>query len=307
MDIRPTHRRALRTAPLLSLVLGAGLAVPFALPGPADAATTTTTTTTATTTSNTATAGFDTTGRTVVYTAGAGQANEATVTASTAAGSDRITYVIDDVAPIDVTTGCAHPDAADPTRVSCTVTTVESQDPYASLKVNAGDGDDTVTYDNTTGQTYYYAAIDLGAGADRLTDTGSVDGNSVRGGAGDDTIGVGRAAVVLGDDGADTVTAKGGGAVVLGGADNDTLTATGDGSSVSGGDGDDEIRGGAKDQNLAGDAGHDTIRAGAGNDHLDGGEGDDILYGGKGDDTLYGGPGTDELHGGPGTNVIVQD
>ncbi|MHB9757150.1 calcium-binding protein [Streptomyces sp. BYX5S] len=292
MHSRPTaRRRVLRTASLLPLLLGAGLvAAPAALAAPGAPAT----------------AGFDTTGRTVVYAAADGQANEATVTA-TAAGPDRITYVIDDVVPIDVTTGCAHPDAADPTRVSCTVTTVESQDPYAGLKLGLGDGDDRVTYANDTDQTYYFASVDLGDGADTLTDTGSVDGNAVRGGAGDDTLAVGEAAVVLGDDGADTVTAKGGGAVVLGGAGDDILTATGDGSSVSGGEGDDDIRGGAQGQNLAGDAGDDLINGGDGNDFLDGGDGADTLYGGKGDDTLHGGPGVDLLIGGPGADVVAQD
>ncbi|MET9495739.1 calcium-binding protein [Streptomyces sp. NPDC006552] len=271
---------------------------------------------TATAAAPAATAALDASGHFAVYTAAPGQVNNAVVTASKAAGSADIRYVIDDVVAIDAGDGCAYPDTADRTVVSCTVTTLESQDPYATLQLGLGDQDDTVRYANATGQTYNFAAIDLGAGADALTDTGDVDGNSVRGGAGDDTIEVGAAAVVLGDDGADTVRATGGGAVVQGGIGDDTIDADGDSSSVSGGAGDDVIRGGAYDQNLSGDDGDDEIHGGSGNDWLYGGKGNDRLYGESGDDTLYGnsgndvlygGPGTDTLSGGPGTNIVHQN
>ncbi|MGY0024921.1 calcium-binding protein [Streptomyces sp. YJ-C3] len=297
-------RRTLRAASTLTLALGAGLAAPAVLGGPAAAAT------------PSATAALDSSGHFAVYTAAAGQTNQAAVTASRTEGSADITYVIDDVVPVDAGTGCAYPDGADRTKVSCTVTTLESQDPYATLKLDLGDGDDVVSYDNATGQTYNFASISLGEGADRLTDTGTVDGNAVLGGAGDDDITVGAAAVVLGGDGADTVHAAGGGAVVQGGAGDDALTADGDASSVHGDAGDDVIHGGAADQNLSGDDGDDLIHGGTGNDFLYGGKGADVLYGNSGDDTLYGnsgndrlygGPGRDTLSGGPGTNVVHQD
>ncbi|MFJ9035046.1 calcium-binding protein [Streptomyces sp. NPDC102406] len=293
-------RRMLRGASALAL----GLVAPVVLVGTAGAAT------------PSATAALDPSGHFVAYTAASGQANQAVVTATGADGSADITYVIDDVVPVDAGDGCAYPDAADRTKVRCTVTTLESQDPYATLELHLGDGNDVVRYDNATGQTYHFASVDLGAGADRLTDTGSVDGNSVRGGAGDDIVTVGVAAVVLGDDGADTVHAGGGEAVVQGGLGNDTLDADGDSSSVAGGPGNDVIHGGADDQNLSGDDGNDQIHGGTGNDFLYGGKGDDILYGNSGDDTLYGnsgndklygGPGRDTLSGGPGTNVVHQD
>ncbi|MFI7383504.1 calcium-binding protein [Streptomyces sp. NPDC049813] len=263
-----------------------------------------------------ATAALDPSGHFAVYTAAPGQVNDAVVTATKADGSADISYVIDDVVPIDAGDGCTYPDATDRTAVTCTVTTLDSQDPYATLQLGLGDQDDTVRYANATGQTYNFAAIDLGDGADALTDTGDEDGNSVRGGAGDDTIEVGAAAVVLGDDGADTVRATGGGAVVQGGIGDDTIDADGDSSSVSGGAGDDLIRGGAYDQNLSGDDGDDEIHGGPGNDWLYGGKGadllygdggDDTLYGNSGNDTLYGGPGTDTLSGGPGTNTVHQN
>ncbi|MEV1020488.1 calcium-binding protein [Streptomyces sp. NPDC050264] len=303
----PSHlisRRMLRTASALTLALGAGLAAPAVLAGPVAAAT------------PSATAALDSSGHFAVYTAAPGQANQAAVTASKAPGSADITYVLDDVAPIDAGDGCTYPDSEDRTKVTCTVTTLESQDPYATLELHLGDGNDVVTYDNATDQTYNFASIDLGEGADKLTDTGGVDGNSVRGGAGDDTITVGAAAVVLADDGADTVHATGGGAVIQGGTGADTIDADGDSSSVAGGAGNDVIHGGAGDQNLSGDDGNDRIYGGTGNDFLYGGKGDDVLYGNSGDDTLfgnsgndtlYGGPGQDTLSGGPGTNVVHQD
>ncbi|GAA2293311.1 calcium-binding protein [Streptomyces kunmingensis] len=295
------NRRVLVTASALTLALAAA---PIALAGTATAAT------------PAATAALDSSGHFALYTAAPGQVNEVAVVASKAEGSADITYVIDDVVPVDAGDGCTYPDTADRTKVTCTVTTLETQDPYATLKLGLGDGDDVVRYDNATGQTYNFASIDLGDGVDELTDSGDVDGNSVRGGTGDDTISVGAAAVVLGDDGADTVRATGGGAVVQGGIGNDTIDADGDGSSVSGGPGNDVIHGGADDQNLSGDDGNDRIHGGTGNDWLYGGKGDDILYGNSGDDTLYGnsgndalygGPGRDTLSGGPGTNVVHQD
>lgn len=301
MHFRPTTgRRMLLAAPAATLLIGTGLG----LAAPAGAATAD------------ATAGLDSTGRTVAYTAAPGQANQVRVTASKVSGSDDITYLIDDVVPVDTGDGCEHPDAADLTKVSCTITTVDSQDPYAGLKIALGDGNDVIDYDNATDQAYYFASIDLGEGADRATDTGSVDGNSVLGQAGDDEITVGAAATVLGGDDDDTIVADGGTTVVLAGDGNDDVTSSGDGGSVSGGVGDDVIHGGTDDQNLSGDDGDDQIYGGTGNDFLYGGKGDDILYGNSGDDTiygnsgndkLYGGPGRDTLSGGPGTNEVHQD
>ncbi|MEU5001758.1 hypothetical protein [Streptomyces sp. NPDC021622] len=52
--------------------------------------------------------------------------------------------MIDDEVPVSAGDGCSHPDDADDTKVSCTVATLESQDPYATLKLALGDGDDTL-------------------------------------------------------------------------------------------------------------------------------------------------------------------
>ncbi|MEV0522288.1 calcium-binding protein [Streptomyces sp. NPDC050439] len=302
----PSHlirHRVVRTASAVTLALGTGLAAPFLLAGTAAAA------------APEATAAISASDHAIVYTAAVGQTNKATVTASRSEGSEEITYVIDDVIAINAGEGCSYPDSADRTAVSCTVATLETQDPYATLKLALGDGDDTFAYDNTTDQTYYFASADLGIGKDTATHTGGVDGNSVLGGAGDDDLTVGEAGVVLGGDGNDTIHAASG-SIAQGGNNNDTIYSEGEEAAVDGGAGNDVIQGGAERQNLSGGDGNDTIRAGAGDDFVYGGKGNDTLYGNSGNDTmygnsgddkLYGGAGQDTLSGGPGTNVVRQD
>ncbi|MFI6011200.1 calcium-binding protein [Streptomyces sp. NPDC051243] len=283
MSSHPAGRRTLRAASALTLALGTGLALPFTLATPAGAA------------AAAATAAVSDNGRELSYTAAAGQKNQVTVTESYADATD-ITFIIDDTVPISAGNGCGHPDASDDTKVSCTVVTVDSQSPYAVLDMDLADGDDIVAIDNATDQAYYSNSVSLGAGNDRLTNTGSVDGSGVRGGPGNDTITAGVASLVFGDAGDDTISTSGDGAE--GGAGNDVL------------------RGGAGDQILRGDDGHDTLYGGQGDDLLYGGRGNDVLwgnsgtdqlYGNSGDDRLYGGPGQDVLSGGPGTNVVRQD
>jgi Ca2+-binding RTX toxin-like protein len=279
-------RRLLRTVPAVSLVLGAALAAPLALSGTASAA------------PAQATAEVNEYDWQLTYTAAPGQANTALVTASNTADDTGYTYVIDDVVPITVGHGCSYLDSADRTKVTCTVTSIESQDPYPALVMDLGDGNDKAGYNNGTGQVYSYAEISLGDGDDKAIDTGSLDGAYVSGGAGDDTITVGKDGFAWGEDGNDVIHANGGENIVKGGA------------------GDDELYGGAGSQDLSGDDGDDTVRGGDGDDYLYGGKDDDVLYGdagndviygNSGNDTLYGGAGSDTLSGGPGTNVVHQD
>ncbi|MFF7789643.1 calcium-binding protein [Streptomyces sp. NPDC007991] len=264
------------------------LAVPIALAGPAGAA------------EPTATAAVNEYGWQLTYTAAPGQANTVAVTQSFTSDRSRFIYVIDDVVPIDAGNGCRHPDSADRSKISCTVETPESQSPLSSLEMDLADRDDTVSFDNATDQVYYFGTVELGDGDDRWTGTtgGRVDGTTVRGGAGDDTIRAGALGYAGGGDG------------------DDTLYAGVDGEIVDGGPGDDVLRGGAGDQILRADDGDDTVYGGAGDDELYGGRGDDVLYGNSGadriwgnsgDDKLYGGPGADTLSGGPGTNIVRQD
>jgi Ca2+-binding RTX toxin-like protein len=284
MSSHLVSRRSIRAASALTLALAAGLAVPLALSGTADAAT------------PSATAAVNEYGWQLTYTAAAGQANNVTITESSA-GSDEIIYVIDDVVPITPGKDCVYPSSADDTKVSCTVVAVDSQDPVAALVADFGDGNDTVVLNNTPGQEYNFNSLTLGAGNDKLTDSG-LDGNSVYGDAGSDTITVGDNAWVQGGDGADTINANGEYDIADGGAGADTLNGGADSQSLSGGDDNDRINGGKGDDQLYG---------GKGNDVLYGNSGNDVLYGNSGDDQLYGGPGTDTLSGGAGTNVLHQD
>jgi Ca2+-binding RTX toxin-like protein len=279
-------RRVLRTASALTLALCTGLTVSVALPATAGAA------------APPATAAVGDNGHVLLYKAAAAQTNKVSVTESFTSGYTDIIYVIDDIVPISAGSGCGHPDSADHTKVSCKVATLDSQDPYSTLTMDLGDGNDTVAFNNTTGQVYYFNVIYLGAGKDKLTDTGRVDGNNVFGQAGDDTITVGEASMVFAGDG------------------NDTIYAGGNYTRVEGGKGNDKIRGAKGNQILYGMDGNDAIYGGVGNDLLYGGKGNDVVYGNSGNDTLYGnsgndklygGPGKDKLSGGPGRNTIRQN
>ncbi|KPI05843.1 Hemolysin-type calcium-binding region protein [Actinobacteria bacterium OK074] len=277
-----TRRGLRRAAAAAALSLGIGLALPIATAGSASAA-------------SSATAGNNPYNTQFTYTAAAGQANNAVVTESVDSGSTSLTFVVDDVVPITAGAGCTYPDSADTTKVSCTVDTVpDAQDPYDIADFNLGDGNDKVTFKDTSDERYFYPAIHLGAGNDTYNGSGD-NGANVYGDAGNDTI-AGSAATLSGGDGNDTITATGG-----------------DYTWVSGGAGNDVITAGPGFQYLYGDAGNDTIYGAQGNDWIYGGTGNDVLYGNSGNDTvygnsgndkLYGGPGTDTLSGGPGTNVV---
>ncbi|MEU6140294.1 calcium-binding protein [Streptomyces sp. NPDC047081] len=286
MHVRPARRGAIRAVPALTLALGAALAAPLALAGSADAATAS------------ATAEVNQYDWQLTYRAAPGQTNKAKVTASLTADKTGITYVIDDIVPITAGHDCAYLSTSDHTKVSCTVTFVDSQDPYAALIANLGDGNDTLAYDNATDQIYSYAQISLGAGNDKATDSGRLDGAYVSGDAGNDTITVGAEGLAWGGDGNDTINASGGDNIVQGGKGDDTLHGGSGAQYLSGDDGRDTITGGT---------GADTLYGGKGNDVLHGNAGNDKLYGNSGNDRLYGGAGRDTLSGGPGSDVVHQD
>ncbi|MEU1401692.1 calcium-binding protein [Streptomyces sp. NPDC005728] len=286
MPARPVRRRMTRAVSAATLVLGTALAVPLTLAGTAGAA------------ASSATAAVNQYDWQLTYKAAAGQTNKATVTASLTADRTGITYVIDDVVPIGVGHDCAHPDSADRTKVACTVTSVDSQDPYAALVMDLGDRNDTVAYENATDQVYSYAEISLGAGNDKATDSGRLDGAYVSGDAGNDSLTVGKLGLAWGGDGNDTINASGGDNIVQGGRGDDVLRGGAGAQYLSGDDGRDTVSGGS---------GADTLYGGKGNDALYGNSGNDRLYGNSGNDKLYGGAGRDTLSGGPGTDVVRQD
>ena len=124
---------------------------------------------------------------------------------------------------------------------------------------------------------------DLTVSGDRIANT---TGLTINGEAADGsafTIDV--AAVIRGDDGANTIRAGHLGNDVFGGGGNDILY------------------GGNKADWLFGEAGNDTLYAGSNANGLDGGDGN-LLHGGAGDDTLWGGAGSDWLEGGEGADQL---
>lgn len=153
---------------------------------------------------------------------------------------------------------------------------------------------------------------------------GNEDGQTIRGGPGDDILrgfgGVdtvaGRAGddCLTGDGETDTVRGGSGNDLGLGGANDDLMTGgTGDDAfygnggndRIRMGSGDDIAVGGAGDDNLTGGKGNDTLRGSGGDDRMFGGAGDDDLRGGSGDDVIKGGGGFDVIDCGPGDDKVV--
>ncbi|MFE2601075.1 calcium-binding protein [Streptomyces sp. NPDC059396] len=275
---RLAGHRVLLVAAVLALALAASLAVRIALSGPAPYK------------GPPATAVG---GTAVTYTAAPHQANHVTVTQTWDSGGRIITYLIDDVVPIDASEhSCTYPDAKDRTKVACTATIEEmATSPYPTLLMNLGDANDTATVHNNTPLDIFlmgYNVIRLGAGNDNWTGTGL------------------EAQAVYGDNGDDILTVHTG-AYADGGKGNDTIYADGEINGARGGPGNDVLRGGAGSQGLYGGQGNDSIYGGPGDDGLYGDQGDDGLYGGSGDDKLYGGVHSDVIHGNSGDDLLEGD
>jgi serralysin len=221
----------------------------------------------------------------IVFIAGDGQANHPKISVEHTDGSTQWAYTVTDVAPIDPGAGCARPDPADPTTVTCLLST--TSDGSASLQFILGDGADQIDFS---------AADASPSGLGGLA--------FVHGGPGDDVLAASWVTeYLLGDDGNDTLS---GTTHSEGGAGDDTISGTDRGDQLNGGPGNDTISAGAGDDTVYGNSGDDLILGGLGNDDLFGGPGEDTIYGNSGDDHLEGGPGTDVLSGGPGTNTVVQ-
>jgi Ca2+-binding RTX toxin-like protein len=192
-------------------------------------------------------------------------------------------------------------------------------------EVHAGGGNDRV--DGGAGR----KTIHLDAGDDTFDDkdqSTALDGDIVRGGAGNDTLIMGLGADdVDGGTGRDLIRAGGGDDTVTGGtgadeawlgAGDDTYTDSDDESrwdhdivygedgddAITTGNGDDQIDGGAGNDRLGGRAGQDIIFGGAGADLIWGALGNDLLRGDDGDDELYGGSGNDHMLGGAGNDLM---
>ncbi|WP_406695124.1 calcium-binding protein [Singulisphaera sp. Ch08] len=159
------------------------------------------------------------------------------------------------------------------------------------INVNAFDGADTVTVNDTTGTDLTQVNLDLAVAPGSGTSDGQADSVIVNGTNWDDAI------TALGD--ASGVSLFGLSAQV-----NITGTeAAKDRLIINALGGNDMVDA----SGLAAGSIALTVNGDDGDDDLIGGAGNDTLAGGAGDDALIGGPGLDILDGGPGDNVLIQD
>lgn len=194
---------------------------------------------------------------TVLTVTGGATANVIDVGFRKGSGFQGTWLVTDSAAPLTAGPGCTAGD----TQVTCPGDGLSDR-----VSIDAGDGDDRVTY--TFGLP---STIVGGAGADTLT--GGFGPDTMNGGVGEDQV--------------------------TGGAGNDTIRGSGENDILDGGPGNDDITGEGLDDTLTGGPGNDTLRGEKGNDGIRGGSGDDTMTGASGSDTLIGDEGNDSADGGP--------
>jgi hypothetical protein len=107
---------------------------------------------------------------------------------------------------------------------------------------------------------------------------------------------------LAGDALANVICGLAGNDTIRGGAGDDTLF--GDGCNVKAKPAAAAVAGGGGNDTLNGDDGNDTLYGAGGNDKLNGGKGNDKLFGGKGNDKLTGGPGVNRYDGGAGNDTL---
>ena len=199
-------------------------------------------------------------------------------------------------------------------------------------EINGGAGNDriVVTGDDEVDD------VNGGANRDTLVFSGISSGRAVRADLGDRTVtllvdgeahntvgSVRNVEIVIGSDGADTLTGGGGADTLMGGArgdrlsgganadrlfgdsGGDTITGGGGADRAWGGRGADRLDGGDGGDRLFGESGKDRLVGGRGDDRLTGGAADDILIGGSGKDRLVGGAGKDKLTAGLGADTLT--
>lgn len=196
-----------------------------------------------------------------------------------------------------------------------------------TVRINGGDGDDTLSGSNSAEVINGDAGIDIitarsgndtvdgGAGADNINGgdgndslAGGSENDIINGGLGNDSIDGGLDNdSLLGGDGNDTVLGSFGNDTLAGEVGNDSLSGGIGTDSITGGSGNDTVDGGRNDDSLFGDEGNDRIVGDHGNDFIGGGTGDDTILGGDGNDTISGGSGRDLISGGDGNDFIRGD
>ena len=234
----------------------------------------------------------------LTYTAGAGEANDLTVTGTTVniVSSPLGVRVTDAGAPLTAGQGCT----AQGMEVVCTVI---GQATIERFTYDTGDGNDRLRFVNTSG------IVQLGAGDDSFAaELAAAPGNpntDVDGGPGADSLSAnvpgGLRAIYAGRSAPVSAT--------LDGAANDGEAGEGDQlgtgvNGVTGGSAPDMIVGGPARDHLRGGAGDDSVRGQGGDDLLEGGDGSDNIDGGDGDEELSGEPGADNVRGGPGADSM---
>ena len=186
------------------------------------------------------------------------------------------------------------------------------RNPSASLTLNAGDGNNTITLNAIDSAFAASFTLNAGGGDDSIDASGFNFGIAINGEAGDDvitgsanddTISGGLGADNLsGGDGADTIRGNDG----VNADDNasDTIFGNGGADVLDGEGGDDVIDGGLSGDMISGGAGNDQINGGSGNDTISGGDGADNVLGGTGNDEIYGDAGNDTLDGEAGQDTV---
>ena len=164
-----------------------------------------------------------------------------------------------------------------------------------------GGGTDTVTLQGRGGRNAIKIVgnrANLNARANstlELFGTG-VEAMELRGGAGDDRLGISETLRVNDDDSRTASTAS--------------TAGTGIGSyptaRIFGGAGDDTLRGDGNVNVIWAGPGNDEVFAAGADDEIQGGDGDDTIFGGEGDDLLNGGPGNDNEFGGVSNDLFQQ-
>jgi Ca2+-binding RTX toxin-like protein len=165
--------------------------------------------------------------------------------------------------------------------------------------VDAGSGDDTVIVDGTFAGD---DTLDGGAGTDTLVLTPADNRNL--------TVDMVAGNVADGQSGSqqfsnfENVTTGGGNDSVIGNSGANLISAMAGNDTVRAGDGNDTIQGGDGNDSLLGEAGNDVLSGNSGNDFLFGGDGSDVLSGDDGNDNINAGDGNDSIFGGIGNDTI---
>lgn len=175
----------------------------------------------------------------------------------------------------------------------------------STVEVHGGVGNDTIFLSDGANSTAYG---DDGNDTITASSQGNATGVVLYGGAGNDTLTGGSAAIEIhGGDGRDTITGTSQADTLYGDGGDDTISAFDGDDFVDAGAGNDTVEGSGGNDFILGGAGTDILRGSRGDDVIDGGDGDDQIYGSAGDDLLIGGDGNDKLLGHGGVDLLIGD